>query len=307
MSKYAVVFPGQGSQTIGMLADLAADHSVVEQTFAQASEMLGYDLWDLVQNGTVEELSQTHITQPALLATSVALWRIAAAKEDFKPALVAGHSLGEYSALVCAGVIKFEDAIALVELRGQLMQQAVPQGIGAMAAVIGLDNDAIIAACVTAAEDEVVSAVNFNSPGQVVIAGNKAAVARASELCVAAGARRVMPLPVSVPSHCSLMKPAADELKLALEKVTFNTPAIKLINNVDVAAPVDAESIKDALVRQLYMPVRWTEVIETMAQQEITALYEFGPGKVLTGLVKRIDKTIKGSAVNNQATIADFV
>jgi [acyl-carrier-protein] S-malonyltransferase len=307
MSKYAVVFPGQGSQTIGMLADLAADHSVVEQTFAQASEMLGYDLWDLVQNGTVEELSQTHITQPALLATSVALWRIAAAKEDFKPALVAGHSLGEYSALVCAGVIKFEDAIALVELRGQLMQQAVPQGVGAMAAVIGLDNDAIIAACATAAEDEVVSAVNFNSPGQVVIAGNKAAVARASELCVEAGARRVMPLPVSVPSHCSLMKPAADELKLALGKVTFNTPVIKLINNVDVAAPVDAESIKDALVRQLYMPVRWTEVIETMAQQEITALYEFGPGKVLTGLVKRIDKTIKGSAVNNQATIADFV
>ncbi|QFI37471.1 ACP S-malonyltransferase [Moritella marina ATCC 15381] len=307
MSKYAVVFPGQGSQTIGMLADLAAEHSVVEQTFAQASEMLGYDLWDLVQHGTVEELSQTHITQPALLATSVALWRIAAAKEDFKPALVAGHSLGEYSALVCAGVIKFEDAIALVELRGQLMQQAVPQGIGAMAAVIGLDNDAIIAACATAAEDEVVSAVNFNSPGQVVIAGNKAAVVRASELCVEAGARRVMPLPVSVPSHCSLMKPAADELKLALEKVTFNTPVIKLINNVDVAAPVDAESIKDALVRQLYMPVRWTEVIEAMAQQEITALYEFGPGKVLTGLVKRIDKTIKGSAVNNQATIADFV
>lgn len=307
MSKYAVVFPGQGSQTIGMLSDLASDHPIVEQTFAQASEVLGYDLWDLVQNGTTEDLSQTHITQPALLATSVALWRIAAAKEDFKPALVAGHSLGEYSALVCAGVIKFEDAIALVELRGQLMQQAVPQGIGAMAAVIGLDNDAIIAACATAAEDEVVSAVNFNSPGQVVIAGNKAAVARASELCVEAGARRVMPLPVSVPSHCSLMKPAADELKLALEKVTFNTPIIKLINNVDVAAPVDAESIKDALVRQLYMPVRWTEVIETMAQQEITALYEFGPGKVLTGLVKRIDKTIKGSAVNNQATIADFV
>jgi len=307
MSKYAVVFPGQGSQAIGMLADLASDHPVVEQTFSQASEILGYDLWDLVQNGTVEDLSQTHITQPALLATSVALWRIAAAKETFKPALVAGHSLGEYSALVCAGVIKFEDAIALVELRGQLMQQAVPQGVGAMAAVIGLDNEAIIAACEKAAEDEVVSAVNFNSPGQVVIAGNKAAVARASELCVEAGARRVMPLPVSVPSHCSLMKPAADELQMALEKVTFNTPVIKLINNVDVAAPVDAESIKDALVRQLYMPVRWTEVIETMAQEEITALYEFGPGKVLTGLVKRIDKTIKGSAVNNQATIIDFV
>lgn len=307
MSKYAVVFPGQGSQAIGMLSDLASDHAVVEQTFSQASEVLGYDLWDLVQNGTSDDLSQTHITQPALLATSVALWRIAAAKEDFKPALVAGHSLGEYSALVCAGVIKFEDAIALVELRGQLMQQAVPQGVGAMAAVIGLDNEAIISACEKAAADEVVSAVNFNSPGQVVIAGNKAAVARASELCVEAGARRVMPLPVSVPSHCSLMKPAADELKIALEKVTFNTPVIKLINNVDVATPTDADSIKDALVRQLYMPVRWTEVIEAMAQEEITALYEFGPGKVLTGLVKRIDKTIKGSAVNNQATIADFV
>ena len=306
MSKYAVVFPGQGSQAIGMLADLASDHPVVEQTFTQASEVLGYDLWNLVQNGTAEELSQTHITQPALLATSVALWRIAAAKESFKPSLVAGHSLGEYSALVCAGVIKFEDAIALVELRGQLMQQAVPQGVGAMAAVIGLDNDAIIAACEKAAEGEVVSAVNFNSPGQVVIAGNKAAVARASELCVEAGARRVMPLPVSVPSHCSLMKPAADELKIALEKVTFNAPVIKLINNVDVAAPADADSIKDALVRQLYMPVRWTEVIEAMAQEEITTLFEFGPGKVLTGLVKRIDKTIKGSAVNNQATIADF-
>jgi len=307
MSNYAIVFPGQGSQAIGMLSDLAADHPVIEETFAQASDVLGYDLWALVQEGSAEELSQTHITQPALLTTSVALWRIAAAKESFQPTLVAGHSLGEYSALVCAGVIKFKDAIALVELRGQLMQQAVPQGIGAMAAVIGLDNDAIISACENAAEDEVVSAVNFNSPGQVVIAGNKAAVARAAELCVTAGARKVMPLPVSVPSHCSLMKPAADELQKALEQVTFNTPEIKLINNVDVATPIDAESIKDALVRQLYMPVRWTEVIELMAQEQITELYEFGPGKVLTGLVKRIDKTIKGAAVNNAATIADFL
>lgn len=306
MSNYAVVFPGQGSQSIGMLADLAAEYPIVEQTFAQASDVLGYNLWELVQNGTAEELSQTHITQPALLTASVALWRIAAAKETFKPSLVAGHSLGEYSALVCAGVIKFEEAVALVELRGQLMQQAVPQGVGAMAAIIGLDNDAIIAACEQACEDQIVSAVNFNSPGQVVIAGNKAAVARASDLCVAAGAKRVMPLPVSVPSHCALMKPAADELKLALEKVEFNAPVIKLINNVDVASPTDAASIKDALVRQLYMPVRWTEVIEAMAQDDITALYEFGPGKVLTGLVKRIDKSIKGSAVNNLATMSDF-
>jgi [acyl-carrier-protein] S-malonyltransferase len=306
MSNYAVVFPGQGSQAIGMLADLAAEHPIVEQTFAQASDVLGYNLWELVQNGTAEELSQTHITQPALLTASVALWRIAAAKETFKPSLVAGHSLGEYSALVCAGVIKFEEAIALVELRGQLMQQAVPQGVGAMAAVLGLDNQTIIAACEQACEDQIVSAVNFNSPGQVVIAGNKAAVARASALCLAAGAKRVMPLPVSVPSHCALMKPAADELKLALEKVEFNAPVIKLINNVDVASPTDAQSIKDALVRQLYMPVRWTGVIEAMAQANITELYEFGPGKVLTGLVKRIDKSIKGSAVNNLATMADF-
>jgi [acyl-carrier-protein] S-malonyltransferase len=306
MSNYAVVFPGQGSQAIGMLADLAAEHPIVEQTFAQASDVLGYNLWELVQNGTAEELSQTHITQPALLTASVALWRIAAAKETFKPSLVAGHSLGEYSALVCAGVIKFEEAIALVELRGQLMQQAVPQGVGAMAAVLGLDNQTIIAACEQACEDQIVSAVNFNSPGQVVIAGNKAAVARASALCLAAGAKRVMPLPVSVPSHCALMKPAADELKLALEKVEFNAPVIKLINNVDVTSPTDAQSIKDALVRQLYMPVRWTGVIEAMAQANITELYEFGPGKVLTGLVKRIDKSIKGSAVNNLATMADF-
>jgi len=307
MSNYAVVFPGQGSQAIGMLSDLAGEHAVIEETFAQASEILGYDLWDLVQNGSAEELSQTHITQPALLTTSVALWRIASSKESFKPVAVAGHSLGEYSALVCAGVIKFEDAVALVELRGQLMQQAVPAGVGAMAAVIGLDNDAIVKACAEAAQDEVVSAVNFNSPGQVVIAGNKAAVERAAALCVEAGARKVMPLPVSVPSHCALMKPAADELKLALEKVSFNTPVIKLFNNVDVASPNDADSIKDALVRQLFMPVRWTEVIEQLASEDVTELYEFGPGKVLTGLVKRINKTIKGSAVNNAATIVDFL
>ena len=306
MSNYAVVFPGQGSQAIGMLADLATEYPIVEQTFSQASEIVGYDLWKLVQEGSIAELSQTHITQPALLATSVALWRIAASNEAFKPTLLAGHSLGEYSALVCAGVIKFEDAIALVELRGQLMQQAVPAGVGAMAAVIGLNNATIIAACEEAAGDEVVSAVNFNSPGQVVIAGNKDAVARASELCVTAGARKVMPLPVSVPSHCALMKPAADELKLALEQVEFNAPTIKLINNVDVASPMDAASIKDALVRQLYMPVRWTDVIEAMAADDIASIYEFGPGKVLAGLIKRIDKTINVTSVNNQATMAEF-
>lgn len=306
MSKFAVVFPGQGSQAIGMLADLAPEHPVVEATFAQASKVLGYDLWNLVQQGTAEELGQTHITQPALLTASVALWRIAAENENFAPALVAGHSLGEYSALVCAGVIDFEDAVALVQLRGQLMQQAVPQGIGAMAAVIGLDNDAIIEACAKAADDEVVSAVNFNSPGQVVIAGNKAAVERASELCKTTGAKRVLPLPVSVPSHCSLMKPAAEKLKVALDDIMFNSPAIKLINNVDVATPMDADSIKDALVRQLFMPVRWTEVVQVMAEEGITDLYEFGPGKVLTGLTKRIDKSIKASAVNNLATIVAF-
>ncbi len=235
MKKFAMVFPGQGSQAIGMLADLATQFPVVEQTFKQASDALGYDLWQLVQQGEAEELNQTWRTQPALLAASVAVYRVWQQQyPDLKPELMAGHSLGEFSALVCADVLDFEQAITLVELRGRLMQKAVPQGTGAMYAIIGLDNQAIIDACAQAAQDEVVSAVNFNSPGQVVIAGNKSAVERAAELCKQAGAKRALPLAVSVPSHCALMKPAADQLAVKLESITFKAPSVPDINIVFV-------------------------------------------------------------------------
>ncbi len=303
MSKFSVVFPGQGSQAVGMLADLASQFEVVEQTFAQASEVLGYDLWALVQNGPVDDLNQTFRTQPALLAASVAIWRVWQHQERPLPAVVAGHSLGEYSALVCAGVIDFQAAIKLVALRGQLMQEAVPAGTGAMYAIIGLADDAIAQACQQAAQGDVVSPVNFNSPGQVVIAGEKAAVERAGALCKEAGAKRALPLPVSVPSHCALMKPAADKLAEALESIEFNSPVIPVINNVDVAAQTDPQEIKQALVKQLYSPVRWTECVETMHAQGVEQLLEFGPGKVLTGLTKRIVKALNASAVNDLASL----
>lgn len=303
MSKFAIVFPGQGSQAVGMLAELAEQYESVQQTFAQASDALGYDLWALVQNGPAEDLNQTHRTQPALLAASVAIWRVWQQEGGAQPAVLAGHSLGEYSALVCAGVLDFSDAIKLVELRGQLMQEAVPAGVGAMSAIIGLDNDAIAKACEEAAQGEVVAPVNFNSPGQVVIAGHKAAVERANELCKAAGAKRALPLPVSVPSHCALMKPAADKLAVALESVTFNAPVIPVINNADVATETDPAAIKLALVKQLYGPVRWTESVERMAAEGVELLLEVGPGKVLTGLTKRIDKSLNGAAVNDPASL----
>ncbi len=303
MSKFSVVFPGQGSQAVGMLADLGEHFSIVKETFAQASEVLGYDLWALVQNGPAEDLNQTFRTQPALLASSVAIWRVWQEQGLPQPAYLAGHSLGEYSALVCAGVIDFQQAIKLVELRGQLMQQAVPAGVGAMYAIIGLDDDAIAKACEEAAQDEVVAPVNFNSPGQVVIAGNKAAVERAGALCKEAGAKRALPLPVSVPSHCALMKPAAEKLAVALQDIEFNTPAIPVINNVDVVTETDSDKIKQALVRQLYSPVRWTEGVQKMNEEGVEQLYEFGPGKVLTGLTKRIVKTLKATAVNDVASL----
>ncbi|MGF1725528.1 ACP S-malonyltransferase [Photobacterium nomapromontoriensis] len=301
MSKFAIVFPGQGSQTVGMLADLAEQFDVVKQTFAEASDALGYDLWALVQNGPAEDLNKTDRTQPALLTSSVAIWRVWQEQGGAQPELLAGHSLGEYSALVCAGVIDFKAAVKLVELRGQLMQEAVPAGVGAMSAIIGLENDAIAAACAQAAEDQVCSPVNFNSPGQVVIAGNKEAVERANVLCKEAGAKRALPLPVSVPSHCALMKPAADKLAVALEAIEFNTPSIPVINNADVATETDPAAIKLALVKQLYSPVRWTESVERMAAEGIESLLEFGPGKVLTGLTKRIDRSLGGAAVNDTA------
>ncbi|MBY8284636.1 ACP S-malonyltransferase [Vibrio fluvialis] len=303
MSKFAIVFPGQGSQAVGMLAELGEQYDVVKQTFAEASDALGYDLWALVQNGPAEDLNQTFRTQPALLASSVAIWRVWQELGLEQPEVLAGHSLGEYSALVCAGVIDFKAAIKLVELRGQLMQEAVPAGTGAMYAIIGLDDAAIAKACEEAAQGDVVSPVNFNSPGQVVIAGQKDAVERAGALCKEAGAKRALPLPVSVPSHCALMKPAAEKLAVALEALTFNTPQIPVINNVDVVAETDPAKIKDALVRQLHSPVRWTEGVEKMAEQGIEKQIEVGPGKVLTGLTKRIVKTLDAAAVNDIASL----
>jgi len=303
MTQIAFVFPGQGSQTVGMLAELAATYPQVEETFREASDALGYDLWQLVSQGPAEELNKTWQTQPALLAASVAIYRVWQAQGGEQPVLMAGHSLGEYSALVCAGVLNFADAVKLVELRGKLMQEAVPEGTGAMQAIIGLDDAAIRQACEESAQGQVVSPVNFNSPGQVVIAGNKEAVERAGAACKAAGAKRALPLPVSVPSHCALMKPAADKLAVALEGITFNTPAMPVINNVDVKAESDVSAIRHALVRQLYSPVRWTESVEAMAAQGVTHLLEMGPGKVLTGLTKRIVDTLTAAAVNDTASL----
>ncbi|ELQ6105794.1 ACP S-malonyltransferase [Cronobacter turicensis] len=304
MTQFAFVFPGQGSQAVGMLSDMAANFPVIEATFREASAALGYDLWALVQQGPAEELNKTWQTQPALLTASVALWRVWQEQGGKAPALMAGHSLGEYSALVCAGVIDFADAVRLVELRGKFMQEAVPEGTGAMAAIIGLDDDAIAKACQDAAEGQVVSPVNFNSPGQVVIAGHKDAVERAGAACKAAGAKRALPLPVSVPSHCALMKPAAEKLAAELEKIAFNAPQIPVVNNVDVKCETSPEAIRDALVRQLYSPVQWTKSVEFIAAQGVTQLYEVGPGKVLTGLTKRIVDTLTAAAINEPASLS---
>lgn len=302
-TKLAIVFPGQGSQSVGMLAELYEQHDVVKSTFKEASDALGYDLWSLVANGPEQELNETHRTQPALLTASVAVWRLWQQQNATVPAYLAGHSLGEYSALVCAGVLSLSDAVKLVELRGNFMQQAVPAGVGAMSAIIGLDDAAIAKACAEAAQGEVVSPVNYNSPGQVVIAGHKAAVERAGELCKAAGAKRALPLPVSVPSHCALMKPAADKLAEVLAAHSFNPAVIPVVNNVDVAIATDSNAVKDALIRQLYSPVRWTETIEWLAQQGVTEIFELGAGKVLSGLIKRIDKNINATSVGDSASL----
>ena len=299
----AFVFPGQGSQSIGMLAELAAAHPIVTETFAQASAVLGYDLWEVVQQGPADKLNQTAATQPAMLAAGVATWRVWQSQSDIKPELMAGHSLGEYTALVCAGVIAFEDAIKLVAERGRLMQEAVPEGEGAMAAILGLDDDVVIDTCDRAALGEVVSAVNFNSPGQVVIAGKKAAVERAVEIAKDEGAKRALLLPVSVPSHCSLMEPAAEKLLAQMAAITFNTPQIPVINNVDVKAENDPEAIRNALARQLYMPVRWVESVEAMAADGVDRIIECGPGKVLAGLNKRIVKSMTAQPVFDPATL----
>jgi len=286
----AFIFPGQGSQSIGMLSDYSDTPEVI-QTFHQASDALGFDLWDLCQNGKEEHLDQTERAQPALLTASVALWRVWQKRADL-PKLVAGHSLGEYSALVCAGILDFEQAVKLVEQRGLFMQRAVPVGVGKMAAIIGLDDDKVKQACEASAQHEIVSPVNYNSPGQIVIAGNADAVDRAMDACKDSGAKRAMPLTVSVPSHCLLMKPAAEQLDQLLKSVSLSKSDISVLNNVDVAIETNQQKIKDALVRQLYSPVRWAECINFIAKQGIDLLVECGPGKVLSGLNRRIDKRL---------------
>lgn len=301
--KIALLFPGQGSQSVGMLSELLESSDIVKATFSEASSALGYDLAALVLNGPEEELNQTHRTQPALLTASVAIYRHWLAANPDVDVVMAGHSLGEYSALVCSDVISLGEAVKLVENRGLYMQEAVPAGVGSMAAIIGLGDEQIKTACEESAQGEVVSPVNYNSPGQVVIAGHKAAVDRASQACKDAGAKRALPLSVSVPSHCELMKPAAEKLANDLAALTFNTPKCDVINNVDVKAQSSAGAIKDALVRQLYSPVRWTETVQALVAQGITQSYEFGPGKVLTGLAKRIDKAMVCGSVNDAAAI----
>lgn len=275
-----------------MLADHGAQQKLVLDTFGEASEALGYDLWALTQQGPEEQLNQTDKTQPAILTASIALWRLWQAEGGAKPAFVAGHSLGEYSALVAAGSIAFADAVKLVERRGQLMQQAVPAGQGGMAAILGLEDADVLAACAEAAQGDVVSAVNFNAPGQVVIAGSAAAVERAIEACKARGAKRAMALPVSVPSHCALMKPAAERFAESVEALSWQAPQIPLVQNVSAAVVSDLTTLKADLLAQLYSPVRWVESMVRLSEQGVTDLIECGPGKVLSGLNKRCVKGI---------------
>ncbi|WP_371229391.1 ACP S-malonyltransferase [Pseudomonas sp. QE6] len=288
----AFVFPGQGSQSLGMLAELGTQHAIVRDTFAEASAALGYDLWALVQEGPEERLNQTDKTQPAILTASIALWRLWQAEGGAQPAYVAGHSLGEYSALVAAGSLAFADAVKLVERRGQLMQEAVPAGTGGMAAILGLEDADVLAACTEAAQGEVVSAVNFNAPGQVVIAGAAKAVERAIEGCKARGAKRAVALPVSVPSHCELMRPAAERFADAVEAIQWQMPQIALVQNVTVQVPADLAALKRDLLAQLYSPVRWVESVQLLAEKGVTDLVECGPGKVLAGLNKRCAKGV---------------
>jgi [acyl-carrier-protein] S-malonyltransferase len=301
----AFVFPGQGSQSVGMLNALAAEFPVVKRTFAEASQALGYDLWRLVEQGPEAELNQTMVTQPAMLAAGVATWRVWTASHGPRPQFMAGHSLGEYSALVCAGALDFSDAMKLVADRGRFMQEAVPAGQGGMAAILGLDDDAVRRLCAQAAQGEVLEAVNFNSPGQVVIAGTATAVARAVGQSRAAGAKRAVVLPVSVPSHCRLMHPAAQAMAERLKQVPVHAPSVPVIHNAHVQPETDPEAIRNALVRQVESPVRWVETIEKMAAAGVDRLVECGPGKVLAGLNKRIVKTVETLPVFDPATLRE--
>lgn len=299
---FAFVFPGQGSQSVGMMTAYGDAH-VVRQTFEEASAALGEDLWQMVVEGPAERLAQTVNTQPVMLAAGVAVWRLWQAKGGRAPAVMAGHSLGEYAALVAAGALAFTDAVPLVRLRAQAMQEAVPVGTGAMAAVLGLDDEQIAAACVEAANGEVVEAVNFNAVGQTVIAGHKAAVERAIEACKARGAKRAISLPVSAPFHSSLMRPAAERLGERLKAIEIRPPTIPVINNVDVAVESDPARIKDALVRQAFSPVRWVEIVRRMSAMGVTTTAECGPGKVLAGVAKRCADGVSGVALADEAAL----
>ncbi|WP_411725213.1 ACP S-malonyltransferase [Methyloglobulus sp.] len=299
----AFVFPGQCSQSVGMLAQLAASYPEVKQTFDKASFVLGRDLWGLVTNGPEDELNQTQNTQPVMLAAGVAVWEVWCKHSAIRPTWMAGHSLGEYTALVCSGALFFEDAVKLVEARARFMQEAVPAGVGAMAAILGLEDNQVVEICASVAGTEVVSAVNFNSPGQVVIAGHSAAVERAATAAKEAGAKRAVLLPVSVPSHCALMQSAADKLGECLKAIVLDTPKMQLIHNVDVESHTAPEVIRNALKEQLYKPVRWVESVELMRNKGVTTFVECGPGKVLTGLDKRIAKDAEHLAIYDPETL----
>lgn len=301
--KLALVFPGQGSQAVGMMQGFA-DTPVVRETFEEASTALGQDLWKLVAEGPADDLNATVNTQPVMLTAAYAMYRAWRQAGAPAPVVVAGHSLGEYTALVAAGVIAFADAVPLVRFRAQAMQEAVPMGTGAMAAILGLDDDAVRAACAESSQGEVVEAVNFNAPSQVVIAGHKGAVERAAAAAKTRGAKRAVMLPVSAPFHSSLLKPAAERLSLRMQEIAFNSPQITVINNVDVAAVSDPASIKDALSRQACNPVRWVETIRAFAAQGVTHVVECGPGKVLAGMTKRIEGGLQGFAVTDPASLA---
>lgn len=305
----AIVFPGQGSQSVGMLNDIAEQHPIVKQTFAEASMVLGYDLWQLVAVGPAEKLNQTQYTQPALLAASYAIWRILASQSQFKkPALLAGHSLGEYTALVCANAISFTDAIKLVAARGEYMQAAVPENIGAMAAIVGLTPEEVQEICDAARlPQEVLAPANFNSIGQIVIAGHRASVLKAVEIAKEKQAKLATLIPVSVPSHCELMRGAAESLAILLQTITIQKPEIAVINNVRAQPYTDEASIREGLAQQLYKPVRWVEIIQYFIQYEIKTILECGPAKVLTGLNKRIDKQLQLFATTDLNSLETFL
>lgn len=302
--KIALVFPGQGSQKIGMLADLAGKFPQVQETFGEASDVLGYDLWALCQSGSDEEINLTERTQPLLLTASTAIWRIWQECGGVNPGVLAGHSLGEWSALVCAGVVSFTDAVELVRNRGRYMQEAVPAGVGAMAAVIGLADEDIEQCCSGAqSSEEVVSAVNYNAPGQVVIAGHTAAVERAIERCKTAGAKRALPLPVSAPFHTELMRPAAERLAREVENTVFSVPQIPVIHNVHGRTEADPGAIKALMVEQIYSPVRWVDCVKALVSQGVEVTVECGAGKVLSGLNRRIHKALAVHASDDVASL----